>query len=191
MSSNLKVAVLYSILPKDLQERALDKCAINWDRTKEDDAKDIYTKIKEEVKNVAKSRRDMATPRPMEVDNVEAEWNWWDYEKMTEDGDQETAECDINYIGKGAKGKGKGKCWTCGEGGHRAAECPKGKGKGGTWPGYKGGSWGKSGYKGEGKNGKGEGKAGKGTWTSLMPRACFGCGSTTRLMRDCPNAKTT
>ena len=97
------------------------------------------------------------------------------------------------------KGKGKGKCWTCGEAGRRAAECPKGKGKGGTWQGYKGGEWqgksggywNKGGYKGDGKGGKGEGKTGKGGWTNPMPRACFGCGSTTHLLRDCPNNKTT
>jgi hypothetical protein len=197
LSDKLKVAVLYGMLPKDLQERALDKCAINWDQTREGDATTILTKIKEEVKNIAKSRRDMVTPKPMEVDNIQADWQgWgpseeWQEEQAPSDEGQESAEFDINYVGKGAKGKGKGKCWTCGETGHRAAECPKGKGKASTWQGKNGGGWYKGGYKGDWKGGKGEGKAGKGGWTNPMPRACFGCGSTAHLMRDCPNNRTT
>ena len=119
LSDKLKVAVLYGMLPKDLQERALDKCAINWDQTREGDATTILTKIKEEVKNIAKSRRDMVTPKPMEVDNIQADWQgWgpseeWQEEQAPSDEGQESAEFDINYVGKGAKGKGKGKCWTC------------------------------------------------------------------------------
>ena len=35
----------------------------------------ILGKIKEEVKNIAKSRRDMIIPKPMEVDKVKAEWD--------------------------------------------------------------------------------------------------------------------
>ena len=137
LSDKLKVAVLYGMLPKDLQERALDKCAINWDQTKESDATTILTKIKEEVKNVAKSRRDMITPKPMEVDQVAAEGEDQQYgeEYPNQDG-----ELEVNYVGKGGgnyysakgskgKGKGKGACFTCGEHGHRAAECPKGQGK--------------------------------------------------------------
>ena len=31
VSAKMKVAVLYAMLPKDLQERVLDKCAVNWD----------------------------------------------------------------------------------------------------------------------------------------------------------------
>ena len=196
ISSKMKVAVLYTMLPKDLQERVLDKCAVNWDGAKEEQSAMIYAKVKEDVKNIAKSRRDMVTPKPMEVDNIQAEWYGWGtseewQEEQAPDEGQESTEFDINYVGKGAKGKGKGKCWTCGEAGHRAAECPKGKGKASTWQGKNGGGWYKGGYKGDWKGGKGEGKAGKGGWTSPMPRACFGCGSTAHLLRDCPNNKTT
>ena len=74
LSSKMKVAVLYAMLPKDLQERVLDKCAVSWDRAKEADAALILGKVKEEVKNIAKSRRDMITPKMMEVDKVWAEW---------------------------------------------------------------------------------------------------------------------
>ena len=51
------------MLPKDLQESALDKCAVSWDKVKESDAMTIFNKVKEEVKNIAKSRRDMCTPK--------------------------------------------------------------------------------------------------------------------------------
>ena len=68
----------------------------------------------------------------------------------------------------GGKGGGKGPCWTCGEIGHRAADCPKGKGKGkggNEGKGIKGGGykgWGGKGEKGEGKGSKGWGKGDKG-----------------------------
>ena len=35
LSSKMKVAVLYNMLPKDLQEKVLDKCAVSWDKAKE------------------------------------------------------------------------------------------------------------------------------------------------------------
>ena len=76
------------------------------------DAKDILTRIKEEAKNVAKSRRDMITPKPMEVDQVEAGEEYYD-----EEGTNQEDEHEVYYVGKGsnhgtakgAKGKGKGK----------------------------------------------------------------------------------
>ena len=180
LSDKLKLAVLYGMLPKDLQERALDKCAINWDQTKEEDATTILTKIKEEVKNVAKSRRDMITPRPMEVDQVAA---GEEDQQYSEEYPNQDGEVEVNYVGKGGgnyyyakgskgKGKGKGACFTCGEHGHRAAECPKGQGKG---------------AKGKGK----DWSKGWTPWTnpsqSGMARACFGCGSTAHLYRECPS----
>ena len=107
--------------------------------------------------------------------------------------EHERYEKEINFVGnlrnKGMKRKGKGRCWTCGEEGHRAAECPKGggKGKGGDWFGKNGGYKGDGFGKGGGKMGKGDGKGGKGGWLSQATRAFFGCGSTTHLFRDCPN----
>ena len=41
ITSKLQVAVLYSMLPKDLQEKTLDKCAVTWGKTKENDAEGI------------------------------------------------------------------------------------------------------------------------------------------------------
>ena len=190
ISAKMKVAVLYAMLPKDLQEKVLDKCAVSWDGAKEKDATIIYGKVREEVKNVAKSRRDMATPKPMEVDKVCVDWGGSVEEEEEQD------EGEINFVGKGSKGKGKGKgeCWTCGEVGHRAAECPKGSGKGfskggfGGYGGFGGGGYGKGGP--WGGYGKGDVKGGKGGWSVPMARACFGCGSTTHLLRDCPNRVT-
>ena len=91
ISAKMKVAVLYAMLPKDLQERVLDKCAVSWDGAKEDEAASIYNVVKEEVKNIAKSRRDMSTPKPMEVDRVQSDGDRWygawnvDEEEKTED----------------------------------------------------------------------------------------------------------
>jgi hypothetical protein len=202
LSAKMKVAVLYGMLPKDLQERVLDKCAVNWDGMKETDALIIYNKVREEVKNIAKSRRDMSNPRPMEVDRVQVEKKWWadefDDEEGAVDGEQEH---DINYVGKGGGKKGgkgfQGNCYLCGEFGHSQWECSKGKGKAY----YKGG--GKDGFyynKGVGKEGgkgqaygKGYGKegyytkgSGKDGGKGGMMRACFGCGSTDHLLKDCP-----
>ena len=103
ISAKMKVAVLYAMLPKDLQERVVDG-------SKESEAAAICGKVKEEVNNVAKSRREMITPKPMEVDRVQIDWAWWNDEaKETEnyEEDVETDENQINYVGKG-KGKGQG-----------------------------------------------------------------------------------
>ena len=191
ISAKMKVAVLYAMLPKDLQERVLDKCAVNWDSTKESDAENTYSKVREEIKNIAKSRRDMVTPKPMEVDQVYRNHYWTESGKQepkvdvdAEDGDKDDEdwedENNINYVGKGDKGKGKGRCWTCGEFGHRAFECPKGGGKGGK--GWGGKSW------ADGKEGKG-GKGHEAKGQSKGVRACFHCGATDHLMRDCPRIK--
>lgn len=212
VSFKMKVAVLYSMLPKDLQERVLDECAVNWDETPEKEAGVLFSKIKNQIKNIAKSRREMSGPKPMEVDAVMdwADWSDWNQSEETEERDQEKEEeqdeAYVQYIGKGGKKGGKGKgfqgsCYLCGEFGHSQRDClnmkgkSKGKGKGKT-EGYKG--YGKDGYyfgsKGKGGDqeqyyyygGKGKGgdqSRGKGSW---MPRACFGCGPTEHLMKDCP-----
>ncbi len=111
----------------------MDKGAASWDKTKESDAVSILGKIKEEVNMIAKSRRDVVTPKPMEFDKVRSaqagEVEQYDYEG----GDFTEEDVEVCYVGRGNKGQGKGRCacFTCGAMGHRAAECPnKGLGKG-------------------------------------------------------------
>ena len=177
ISAKMKVAVLYAMLPKDLQERALDKCAVSWGNASEDDAKLIFTKIREETKNVAKSRRDMATPKPMEVDEVT---------RKEEEETEAPEECETNYVGNTNVPKGKGKsggCWTCGETGHRQFECPKNQNRGQNYG--KGGNF-QANAQRIGKGGNGHGSQGASASWQGMPRACFCCGSLNHLARNCP-----
>ena len=54
LSAKMKVAALYTMLPKDLQEKVLDECAVNWDETPEAETGVLFTKIKGHIKNIAK-----------------------------------------------------------------------------------------------------------------------------------------
>ena len=179
LTSKVKVAVLYAMMPKDMQEKILDACAVNWDDTSEADAGQLYMKIKTQLRNLAKARREIAGPRPMEVDRVSA-WEWSEptsawaggWGDPTEDAenaeeDQGGNEAYIQYIGKGGGKKGgkgfQGSCWVCGEFGHSQWDCAKGKGKGKgkDGKGYEKGN----GYKGYGYKGFGKGdQYGKGNW---------------------------
>ena len=210
LTAKVRVAVLYGMMPKDLQEKILDACAVNWDQTTETQAAELLTKIKSNVRNVAKARREMAGPKPMEVDRVSSweEWSgnwggeWGDGNEVEENTGEEKddGEANIRYVGKGGGKKGgkgfQGHCYVCGEFGHSQWDCGKGKGKNSSKgygkDGANGKGFGKDGGKGpwygkgygkEGSYGKGIGKdGGKGG----MPRACFGCGSTEHLLKDCP-----
>ena len=141
------MAVLYAILPKDLQEKVLDECSVNWDGIQESQAADKFTKIKANIKNIAKSRREMMGPKPMEVDRVKASWaDWavdeWETVWNKQEPEKEASEQEstseeaayVQYIGaKGGKKGGKGfqgNCYLCGEFGHSQWDCRKGKGKG-------------------------------------------------------------
>ena len=214
ISAKMKVAVLYSMLPKDLQEKVLDECSVNWDGTSEADAAEKFAKIKNNVKNLAKSRREMMGPKPMEVDRVKISWadyaedEWdtcWDKgEQPKEEYDQEAAgeeQAYVQFVGaKGGKKGGKGfqgNCYVCGEFGHSQWDCRKGKGKGfgkdnfakgngkdGGFKGYAKGYGKEASYKG-GYFNKGGGK-GYDTGKGGMQRACFGCGALDHVIKDCP-----
>jgi hypothetical protein len=212
LSAKMKVAVLYAMLPKDLQEKVLDECSVNWDGIQESQAAEKFMKIKSSIKNIAKSRREMMGPKPMEVDRVSSSWADWSEDaggewcteareqRQEEDSNKEAVY--VQYIGtKGGKKGGKGfqgHCYVCGEFGHSQWDCKgKGKGKGfgkdgGGGKGYgKNSEYGKGGWYGKGDNyyGKGGYKGnGKGNDVSKggMQRACFGCGALDHVVKDCP-----
>ena len=178
-------ALLTSMLPSDFQDSVFQ-----WT-----DGKMDFKELRDKVLAMALNRTSVSKPTPMEVDNVD-QWETndenWAWAGANEDQEEEE-EKDISYVGKGDKGKGKGKgaCWTCGEIGHRAADCPKG-GKGGKgWYGRGGenskGNWNFKGAPQWTKNHKGDGKGAKSGWIAPTVKACFSCGSTTHLVRDCPN----
>ena len=143
LTAKVKAAVVYGMMPKDLQEKILDECAVNWDQTTETQAAELLTKIKSNVRNVAKARREMAGPRPLEVDRASAREEWygnWGYEWGEADETEENTsdekddgEANIRYVGKGGGKKGgkgfQGHCYLCGEFGHSQWDCIKGKGK--------------------------------------------------------------
>ena len=48
-SGKIKMAVLYAMLAKDLPEQLSGKCAVSWDKAKEQEAALISSKGKEEI----------------------------------------------------------------------------------------------------------------------------------------------
>ena len=186
ITSKMKVAVLYAMMPKDLQEKVLDACAVNWGETSEQDAGQLYAKVKAQLKNLAKARREMQGPKPMEVDRVSSSWADWsedwsaEWDSVKDDGtdksDQDKEdEAYVQYVGKGGGKKGgkgfQGHCFVFGEFGHSQWDC-KGKGKG---KGYNDGK----GYGKDSMYGKGFGKDGwyrKGYGKDGMNFQCYGKG---------------
>ena len=50
------------------------------------------------AKNVAKSRRELITPKPVEVDRVQTDWNWLDDNaKEMMDNHEQELETDENH----------------------------------------------------------------------------------------------
>ena len=56
LSAKVKVAVLNGMMQKGLQDKVLDACAVNCDETTESEAGQLYTKIKVQMRNIAKAR---------------------------------------------------------------------------------------------------------------------------------------
>ena len=100
LSANMKVEVLCALLPKDLQEKVLDECAVNWDETPETEGGVLFTKIRGQIKNM-----------PVEVTSTTRR--------------RSSEEAYMQFMGKGGK-KGTGK----GLHGHCCCGKGKGKGKG-------------------------------------------------------------
>ena len=57
LTAKVKMPVLYGMVPKDSQDK---------DETTESEAGRLHTKIKAQLRNIAKARREMAGPKPME-----------------------------------------------------------------------------------------------------------------------------
>ena len=105
LSSKMKMAVLFAMLPKDLQEKVLDKCAVGWDKAKEQETALIFNRVKEEVKNVAKSRRDMIISKPLDVDAIKRD-HWTD--EYTYDHERSRRKASWVETTKETKAKGNG-----------------------------------------------------------------------------------
>ena len=111
ISPRMKIALLYAMLPKELQDRILDKCAVIWSKTTTADFH-TYISIKEDVKNISKSRKDQGTPQPMDgvvfTNHVQYDWRLEGAEDSGQLGAGGYDQCEdvhVDYIGKG-KGKG-------------------------------------------------------------------------------------
>ena len=164
IDAKVKVALLTSILPSDLQDFVFQVA---------DDKLD-FESVRDRVMSLAVNRAAAGRPTPMEVDRVWAE----EWPEEGAEGHQcwpceDEEQLEVNYIGEA--------CLRCGGLGHYARECPTPKGKG------KGGGGGKGG-KGKGKfNGKGGGKGMKGKGKgAAFGGECWHCGEKGHRATDCP-----
>ena len=186
--SKILLGILFGMVPKEMQEKLTDLCGVSWDGTSEAEAARLFERIKCQLKNTARARREAQAPRAMEVDRIsnwaggwQEDWGdgWdWSWGYMPQEQKEETTaeeeatnhhdnhdypeDGQINYVGKGggkSKGRGfQGHCYVCGEFGHSQWDCQKGGGKGKGKDGSKG--FGKSGWDGGYKGYKGYGKNG-------------------------------
>jgi hypothetical protein len=124
LTNKMKVAVLYAMLPMEMQDKILDACTVSWDGTNEGDA-----------------------------DRTFEEWETAEYEAKEEGHETEAVVQYIGEKGGGKNGgRGfQGHCYLCGVFGHSHMYCPKGKGKGFGKDGYAKGLGKDGGYKGYSK----------------------------------------
>ena len=165
-SDGLLMGILLEFVPSQLTEALMSRLPdpqIN---------QDAYKETKQMIIQLVEHKTELAKPAPMDVGNFEPQ-DAPEYPDNVENWEEELCSFAHKGGGKDGKGKGKGKgaCWTCGDMGHRAAECPQnpsGWQKGG-WPyGGKGdgkSSWQKGGFP---YGGKGDGYSGwqKGGWSN-------------------------
>ena len=148
LSERMKVALMLSMVPPDLQDLMYQQAATMKD----------FSDAKAVLKGIVQNRIARNLPTPMDIGKV---------------GD---GEDEVGVVSKGkGKSKGKGSCLKCGKSGHFARECLKGKGKGYQGTCFTCGEFGhparecpsatggKSAGKGESK-GKGANWWGKGVW---------------------------
>ena len=116
LDENIKIALLTSFLPTDLQD-----FVFQWT-----DGKQKFGDMKDRILTLAVNRASLGRPAPMEVDKVQAT-HWHEdhcYEEEHDWTEEAEAEVEIDYVGES--------CMRCGGMGHYARECPtpKEKGKG-------------------------------------------------------------
>jgi hypothetical protein len=200
LSASLRTALLISMLPKDMQVSALQQVDMKDDTEDEVLREGVFKDIIDKVRSVINSEISRATPTPMEGVTIGSlgagghecgQGDWYSHEGDWGNGPGYFEDPEIMAVNNG-------ECFSCGQKGHRAAECPaKGGGKGtslgnggkgptGFQKGYntKGG-WHK-GYNEKGSFGMTPKGFGKGQWEAPRRRACFGCGSLDHLQRNCP-----
>ena len=113
MDENIKIALLTSFLPADLQD-----FVFQWTVCKQK-----FGDTKDRILTLAVNRASMGRPAPMEVDKVQAT-HWCEDRCGEEEHDwteEEEAEVEIDYVGE--------LCRRCGGMGHYARECLTQKGR--------------------------------------------------------------
>ena len=150
----LKAALLMEMLPESVQMGVAQGISDQFD----------FEALKSKVRLMASVQTEMATPKPMDVDELAEHQGDW--------GQEATEGNEVEAVGKGKGRSGGpmyGSCWTCG-GAHFQSECPKGSGKG---------------QKGKGKSDGAQKGKGKGKARAPMFGSCWTCGGA-HFSADCP-----